>query len=369
MTRRREPSLVDAFAKERRRARVARRRACASALARFEARGLPTAARRGLAVHEPRAARGRRLRAGGGRRPRRRGPREELLGRAPSDGPRLVFVNGRLAPRARPRAALPAGAMVASLADALARAGARRAAPRPARARRRAPVRRGEHGAHRSDGAFVHLPAGAASTAPIHCSSPRDRRRRPLRVAPAHARRRREGSARDARRERSLGEGAYFTNAVTEVVAGRRRAGRPRTARSRSRGARSTSATCRSRSSATAVPRAHALVARRRARAQRARLALDGRGRRLRRSNGLYMADGDAALDNHTCSSTRRRTARATSSTRACSTASARGVFNGQIPCGRMRRRPTRSRRTATCCSPSDATSTRSRSSRSTPTT
>ena len=136
-------------------------------------------------------------------------------------GYELVYVNGRFAPSVSTLGALPKGAIVASLADALqthpeliephlARYASFGSAAESLTALNTAFIR---------DGAFVYVPLGTALDAPIHClfvslggdggtvTHPRT-----LIVAG-------EGS-RVTVVEHHLGDGIYWTNAVTEAVLG-----------------------------------------------------------------------------------------------------------------------------------------------------
>ena len=77
---------------------------------------------------------------------------------------------------------------------------------------------------------------------------------------------------------------------------------------------------------------------------------LDGEGAECT-LNGLYLADGDRLVDNHTTHRSRQgRTAPATRSTRAFSAARRARCSTARSSCARTRRRPTRSRPTARCC-------------------
>ena len=239
-------------------------------------------------------------RDGAARRHARSPPVASLAGR------RRARVRGRplRARRCPRRRALPAGVAVESLARrSRARAGAGRAAPRHAWPRSTTTAVRGaQHRASSQDGAFVHA---AATACALRDADPRAVRldapaRRPIasRIraswsspAPAAAATRRR-ELRRARRRR-----AYFTNAVTEIVARRGRVARPRASCSaRTRGAfhvarlaaaagRATAAHARtpSRSAAALVAQRPRRRARRRGRRVRARRALPRRRRAARR--------------------------------------------------------------------------------------
>ncbi len=172
------------------------------------------------------------------------------------------------------------------------------------------------------DGAFVHVPRGAASTGPIHLlflSAARGRAAdavlsRATSSWPARTARRRWSRPTPAR------GGAYFTCPVTEMVAGRRRRGRPLQGAAREpRGLPRRHLPGRSRS---AQPASLALdLARRRPGAQRRQRRARRRGERLHPERPLHRRR-PAASSTTTCgSSTPSPTAPATSSTRASSTA------------------------------------------------
>ncbi|HEU5259999.1 MAG TPA: Fe-S cluster assembly protein SufD [Gemmatimonadales bacterium] len=135
--------------------------------------------------------------------------------------PQLVFVNGKLAPELSVVPALPGGVRLGGLAESL-RAEPARVEPHLSRyARPDATPFTALNTALMRDGAFVHVPAGVVLELPIHL----------LFVTSADA----DGTAAHPRNlvvvERSarasvvesyvsLGDAAYFTNAVTEVYSG-----------------------------------------------------------------------------------------------------------------------------------------------------
>ena len=132
---------------------------------------------------------------------------------------RLVFVNGRYRPELSSRA--PGGAFIGSLSAAL--------VERPELVERELARHADSHGdaltalntAFIEDGAFVHLPAGAALQAPIHllyvstaAGKPALSQPRNLIVAGANS------QCSVVETYAGLGNEVYFTNAVTEVVLG-----------------------------------------------------------------------------------------------------------------------------------------------------
>jgi Fe-S cluster assembly protein SufD len=135
------------------------------------------------------------------------------------DGPRLVFVNGRYSSRLSSRPSLPGGVRLSSLADTQT-AGNELAEPHLARhAGWDANVFAALNTAFLRDGALLHLPDEASLAEPIELlfiatvpgglTQPRV-----LVVAGAHSR------ATVIERYVGLTEDTYFTNTVTEVVAG-----------------------------------------------------------------------------------------------------------------------------------------------------
>jgi Fe-S cluster assembly protein SufD len=146
----------------------------------------------------------------------------ELAARARLAGAlELVVVNGHFAPALSCLAALPRGAVVGSLADAL-RSHTHLVEPHLGRyagfdqadesltALNTAFIR---------DGVFVHVPAGTVIEAPIHClfvslatDGPAVSHPRTLIVA--------EAGSRLTVVEQYVGDGAYWTNTVTEAVVG-----------------------------------------------------------------------------------------------------------------------------------------------------
>ncbi len=129
----------------------------------------------------------------------------------------LVFVNGRFAAELSVPGALPGGAYAGSLAAAGAAEPGRVAAHLGTLAALDADGLAALNTAFLADGAFIHLPAGVRLAAPIHClfvsaadGEPTVSHPRVLVVAEA-------GSAATVI-EHYVGDGAYWTNAVSELV-------------------------------------------------------------------------------------------------------------------------------------------------------
>ena len=142
-----------------------------------------------------------------------------LFGHA--DWPRLVFVNGRLAPEHSSIPALPAGVRVESLAAALAGPSALVEAHLSRYARPEATAFTALNTALMRDGAFVYVPAGRMLEQPIHLLFVTA----PGTSGAAHPRNLVvvERGARASIVESYVGldgAAAYFTNAVTEVFSG-----------------------------------------------------------------------------------------------------------------------------------------------------
>ncbi len=135
-------------------------------------------------------------------------------------GCRLVFVNGRFSSRHSAVQALPDGVKVCSLAAAL-RSDSKRLEPHLARyAKYRDNAFAALNTAFMADGAFVHIDKGVVVEQPIHLlfltvagGSPEVTHPRNLIVAETNS------QATLVETYAGLGEGVYFTNAVTEVVA------------------------------------------------------------------------------------------------------------------------------------------------------
>ena len=269
-----------------------------------------------------------------------------------------MFINGRYSPNSSARSFHGASAHLA--AEAIAR---RRSTPG---------ALRGLPGhafvalntANFEDGACIEIPKGAVIEEPIRPRLPRDRRRRRRSFASAQPDRGRRRQPVHHRRNATSAHGAdYFTNAVTEIVAGesavvdhykvqteslervpRRHpagAARPQTRISRRTPFRSAARWCATTSTPCSPKASEATL------------------------NGLYLVNGTQHIDNHTDDRSRqaarhqprdvqghsRRQRPPPSSTARSSSA-------------RTRRRPTPSRPTRTWCCPTTPSSTPSRSCR-----
>ena len=135
------------------------------------------------------------------------------------DAIELVFVNGHLAPELSRLAELPGGAVVTSLADAMIRHTEIVAPLLGSLATPEADALAALNAAFVADGVFVHLPDGVRLEAPIHClfvslanGAPSVSHPRALIVAGA-------GSGATVI-EQHVGDGPYWTNAVTEIALG-----------------------------------------------------------------------------------------------------------------------------------------------------
>ena len=331
------------------------------ALARFARARLPHHAPRGLALHEPRAARAA-VRSSRAAPSRVHGAPRALAARRPPAG-----AAARL--RQRP---LRAGALDARRRSPRARCS--RASPRrSARARAVAPhlgrlarpdghaFAAAQRGALARTARSCSCRAARGSRGPSSSSSCRPARGGPSARPPAHARRRGRGRARDDRRD-STSAGRAATSS-TRSPSSSPRDGAASTHYKLQRESGAARSTCRRAAEQGRGSRARRALdrARRAARAQRAPTRARRRGRASATLNGLYMADGTQLVDTpHRGSTTRSRTAPASELYKGVLDGRARGVFDGRILSARTRRRPTRTRRTRTCCSPTTRSSTRS---------
>jgi Fe-S cluster assembly protein SufD len=140
-----------------------------------------------------------------------------LLAAAAPDGPRLVFVNGRLSPALSSRGGLPRGAVLATLGEAL------RDAPERVRPHLGRLARGDDHAfvaanaALFEDGGFVLLPRGTALDLPLTLLFVSDPGAGPAAVHPRTLVVAEEG-ARATVAEAFVGRGTSLTNAVTELV-------------------------------------------------------------------------------------------------------------------------------------------------------
>jgi Fe-S cluster assembly protein SufD len=143
----------------------------------------------------------------------------EHRGLGGAGGPRLVFVNGRFSPGHSSRPPLPAGGRLSSLAEAMAVDGDVIERHLARHAAWDADVFAALSTAFVEDGAFVHVPADTSLPAPIELlflasAAAALVQPRVLIVAGAHSR------LCVVERYVGLTGEAYFTNAVTEIVAG-----------------------------------------------------------------------------------------------------------------------------------------------------
>jgi Fe-S cluster assembly protein SufD len=252
-----------------------------------------------------------------------------LLARAPApDGPRLVFVNGRLEPALSSRGPLPHGAILSSLAEAL------RQAPekvRPHLGR----LAKGEdqafvaaNAALFEDGGFVLLPRGTEIDPPIALVFVTDAGAGPAAVHPRTLVVAEEGS-RATIEEVFLGRGPSLTNAVTELVL--------------ADGARLEHVRLQleaddafhvgvvhAEQGAEASLAAHTFTLGARISRSELRARLQGEGARVA-ANGLYMADGSRIADNFSFVEHAVPSCTTTESYKGILDGHARGVFSGRI--------------------------------------
>jgi Fe-S cluster assembly protein SufD len=300
----------------------------AEALSRFRARGLPTSRDEdwrftSLAPLAPLVLE--RTRADEARAP----PSAALLARAPGgDGPRLVFVDGRLRPELSTSGALPAGAIVSSLAHAL------REAPelvKPHLGRLALPDTHAfvaANAALMADGGFVHLPAGAALATPIVlvfvASGERPTLASPRTLVVAG-----EG-ARATIAEAFLGdEGVYLTNAVTELVLGEGAEVEHVRLQDESRRAFHVGVVVAEQQAKASLV-AHALSLGGRLSRSEIRTRLVGEQASVA-ANGLYMADGERLVDSFSWVEHVVPRCTTTETYKGVLDGRARGVFSGRI--------------------------------------
>jgi Fe-S cluster assembly protein SufD len=247
---------------------------------------------------------------------------------ATPDGPRLVFVNGRLDPSRSSRGALPHGAVLSSLAAAL------RDVPDAVRPHLGRLARADDHAfvaanaALFEDGGFVLLPRGTDLDPPIALVFVTDAAAGPVAVHPRTLVVAEEG-ARATVEEVFVGRGAGLTNAVTELVL----ADGAHVEHVRlqleaddafhvgivhaEQGARSSLA-------------AHAFTLGGRISRSELRSRLLGEGARVA-ANGLYMADGARIADNFSFVEHAVPHCTTTESYKGILDGRARGVFSGRI--------------------------------------
>jgi Fe-S cluster assembly protein SufD len=253
----------------------------------------------------------------------------DLVAQGPApEGPRLVFVNGRLDPSLSTRVKLPQGAILASLAEAL------REAPekvRPHLGRLAQPDELAFVAANAAlfeDGGFVLLPRGAAIDVPLALVFVNDAARGPAAVHPRTLVVAEEG-ARATIEEVFLGRGEGLTNAVTELVLA------PGVSIEHVRlQAESSSAfhvgSIHAEQGARASLAAHAFTLGARLSRSEVRTRLAGEGARVA-ANGLYMADGARISDHFSWVEHAAPGCTTTESYKGILDGAARGVFSGRI--------------------------------------
>jgi Fe-S cluster assembly protein SufD len=248
-------------------------------------------------------------------------------GSAP-EGPRLVFVNGRLDPVLSTRGALPAGAILSSLADAL------RDAPEAVRPHLGRLARPDDHAfvaanaALFEDGGFVLLPPGAAVDAPIALVFVTDAALGPVATHPrvlvvAGA------GARGTIEEVFVGRGASLTNAVTELVLAD--GATVEHVRFQAEAAEAFHvASVHAEQGAGASLAAHAFSLGARLSRSEIRARLSGEGGKIS-ANGLYMADGARVADQLSWVEHAVPRCTTTETFKGILDGAARGVFSGRV--------------------------------------
>ena len=176
-------------------------------------------------------------------------------------------------------------------------------------------------------------------------------------VAPADADRRRRRRAGAGHRELHRRRGRAPTSPTPSPKCSSARTPASTTTRSsRSRSTRSTSPACTSHTSRSSRFSSHSFTLGGTLVRNDATALLDGEGGDCT-LNGLYLADGERLVDNHTTHRPRQAALRAaTSSTRASSTARRAASSTARSSSARTRRRPTPSRPTRRCCCPTTPT-------------
>ncbi|MFO0584275.1 MAG: Fe-S cluster assembly protein SufD [Anaeromyxobacter sp.] len=246
-----------------------------------------------------------------------------------ADGPRLVFVNGRLRPDLSSTAGLPAGALATTLADALKQAADKvkphlgRLAPADGHAFVAANT------ALFDDGAFVYLPPGvkAGALALVHLTAPE--------AAPVAAFPRTlvvaEAGAEAAIEELFLGAGAaaYLTGAVTELVLGEGAKVEHLRLQVEAPGAYHVGVVAAEQAAGASLS-AHAFSLGARLSRSELRTRLAGEGAAVA-ANGLYMADGAQLVDNFSWVEHAVPRCTTAETYKGILDGKARGVFSGRI--------------------------------------
>jgi Fe-S cluster assembly protein SufD len=248
-------------------------------------------------------------------------------GAAP-EGPRLVFVNGRLDPALSSRGALPQGAILSSLAEAL------RQAPEKVRPHLGRLARTDDHAfvaanaALFEDGGFVLVPRGCEIDPPLALVFVADAAAGPAAIHPRTLVVAEEG-ARATVEEVFLGRGASLTNAVTELVLAD--GARVEHVRLQAEGPEAFHVgVVHAEQGAEAGLAAHAFTLGARLSRSELRARLQGEGGRVA-ANGLYMADGARVADSFSWVEHAVPRCTTTESYKGILDGTARGVFAGRI--------------------------------------
>ncbi len=297
-----------------------------AALGRFEALGLPTTRHEDWRFTSLAAL---------GAVPFARAPRGDpaaaatLLARsAAPEGPRLVFVNGRLDRALSTRGALPQGAILSSLADAL------RDVPEKVRPHLGRLARPEDHAfvaanaALFEDGGFVLLPRSTDIDAPLALVFITDAAAGPVAVHPRTLVVAEEG-ARGTVEEVFVGRGASLTNAVTELVLADGASVEHVRVQSEAMEAFHVGAV-HAEEGAQASLAAHAFTLGARLSRSEIWARLRGEGGRVA-ANGLYMADGARVADHFSWVEHAVPGCTTTESYKGILDGTARGVFSGRI--------------------------------------
>lgn len=247
------------------------------------------------------------------------------------DWTEIVFINGRYAPSLSRRGRLAAGVKVASLAEVLATNGSNLAAHLGRIARYDEHAFRALNLAFVEDGALVRVSRGIANDVPVHLLFYSDARSgAPIVTHPRVLVLVEEGaSVRVVETYAGLPGQVYFTNAVTEMAVGAGAAVNHYRLQREGDSAYHVSTTQvqlagGSRFSSCAVDLGGRLVR------NEANLVLDGEGIDCT-LNGVYIASGEALVDNHTAVDHARPDCSSHELYKGILDGKARGVFNGKI--------------------------------------
>jgi Fe-S cluster assembly protein SufD len=265
---------------------------------------------------------------GGGASPAERDLAAYLL---PGAGrPRLVFVNGRYAPRLSATAGLPAGVTAMSLADALARDPERVRAHLGSSGADAVSAFSALNTAFLADGAYVHVAAGTAVSEPLQVLFVATPEAEPV-VAHARTLIVAERLAQVVVVESYAGAAGarYFTNAVTEVVAGEGARAEVYRIQRESLQAYHVAAT-HTRQGRDSVVHVHPVAFGAALARHDLTAVLDGEGATCL-LNGLYLAEGAQHVDHHTVIDHARPHAESHEYFNGVLGGRAHGVFNGRI--------------------------------------